>query len=299
MEKYFVGRLLIIDGHAYAYRAFYAIRFLRSPEGRPTNAIYGYIKMQEKMISVVKPEFVAVVWDGGLSVDRLALLPEYKAQRAETPDDLRVQFDQIIAWLQAVGVTSLCRDDVEADDYIASLARQALVAGLSVVIASADKDFMQLVSPRVGLFNPNDKTGAIWTDVQVREKTGVKPEQVVDWLSLMGDAVDNIPGVPGVGPKTAADLLGQFGTLGNLYSRLAEVRSEGLRGRLTGAADLVRRNVEMVRLRDDLPCEFSPADYLVRPAQAGRLRDLYGQWGFKGLLAGLEERSPDRQQALI
>ena len=298
-KKFIVGRLLIIDGHAYAYRAFYAIRSLCSPEGRPTNAIYGYIKMQEKMISVVKPEFVAVVWDGGLSVDRLALLPEYKAQRAETPDDLRVQFDQIIAWLQAVGVTSLCRDDVEADDYIASLARQALVAGLNVVIASADKDFMQLVSPRVGLFNPNDKTGAIWTDVQVREKTGVKPEQVVDWLSLMGDAVDNIPGVPGVGPKTAADLLGQFGTLGNLYSRLAEVRSEGLRGRLTGAADLVRRNVEMVRLRDDLPCEFSPADYLVRPAQAGRLRDLYGQWGFKGLLAGLEERSPDRQQALI
>jgi DNA polymerase-1 len=294
-----VGRLLIIDGHAYAYRAFYAIRVLRSPEGRPTNAIYGYIQMQEKMISVVKPQFVAVVWDGGLSVDRLALLPDYKAQRAETPEDLAGQFDQIVAWLRAAGVISLCRDGVEADDFIASLARRAEQSGASVVIASADKDFMQLVSPQVGLYNPNDKTNAIWTAIEVRRKTGVEPEQVVDWLSLMGDAVDNIPGVPGVGPKTAADLLGKFGTVTNMYSRLAEVRPEGLRVRLAVAADLVRRNVDMVRLRDDLPCEFEPAEYTVKPVQLEKLRELYENWGFKGLLAALEGKIPDQQQVLI
>jgi DNA polymerase-1 len=291
--------LLIIDGHAYAYRAFYAIRVLRSPEGRPTNAIYGYIQMQEKMISVVKPQFVAVVWDGGLSVDRLALLPDYKAQRAETPEDLAGQFDQIVAWLRAAGVISLCRDGVEADDFIASLARRAEQSGASVVIASADKDFMQLVSPQVGLYNPNDKTNAIWTAIEVRRKTGVEPEQVVDWLSLMGDAVDNIPGVPGVGPKTAADLLGKFGTVTNMYSRLAEVRPEGLRVRLAVAADLVRRNVDMVRLRDDLPCEFEPAEYTVKPVQLEKLRELYENWGFKGLLAALEGKIPDQQQVLI
>jgi DNA polymerase-1 len=148
---------------------------------------------------------------------------------------------------------------VEADDYIACLARRASDAGMTVVIASSDKDFMQLVSARVGLLNPNDKSGTVWTDGQVRAKAGVEPSQIVDWLSLMGDSVDNIPGVPGVGPKTAAELLKQFGSVAALYGRLDEVKSEKLRAALRGAADAVRRNRELVRLRDDLPCEFSPA----------------------------------------
>ena len=121
---------------------------------------------------------------------------------------------------------------MEADDYIACLARHAADAGMTVVIASADKDFMQLVSPRVGLLNPNDKSETVWTDEQVRAKAGVDPAQIVDWLGLMGDSVDNIPGVPGVGPKTAADLLNQFGSVTRLYARLDEVKSEKLRAAL-------------------------------------------------------------------
>jgi DNA polymerase-1 len=291
--------LLIIDGHAYAYRAFFAIRELRSPEGRPTNAIFGFVKMVEKMRAGLRPEYMAVIWDGGLSAERLALLPEYKAQRPETPVELTAQFDEIAAYLRAAGVASLRRDGVEADDLIASLARQAVRAGLSVVIASADKDFMQLVSERVGLLNPNTTSETVWTAAQVREKTGVDPGQIVDWLSLMGDSVDNIPGVPGVGAKTAASLLGQFGTVAGLLARLAEVKSERLRAVLAGAADLVRRNLDMVRLRDDLPCEFSPADFLVKPVLAEQLRTLYGRWGFKGMLAALEVSGADRQQILI
>ena len=294
-----VERLLIIDGHAYAYRAFYAIRALRSPEGRPTNAIYGFIKMLEKMISSLRPDFVAVVWDGGLSAERVALMPHYKAQRPEMPDELRPQFDEIVSYLKAAGVVSLCGEGIEADDYIASLARRAELAGVKVVIASSDKDFMQLVSPLIGLFNPADKTEVIWTNAQVREKIGVEPEQVVDWLSLMGDTVDNIHGVPGVGRKTATGLLGKFGTLANLYARLAEVKPERLRLALAAAAEMVRRNVEMVRLRDDLPCKFLPADYQVQPPEVEKLRDLYRGWGFKGMLASLEEPAPGRQQLLI
>jgi DNA polymerase-1 len=294
-----VGSLLIIDGHAYAYRAFYAIRELRSPAGLPTNAIFGFIKMLDKMISVIHPKFAVVVWDGGLSVDRLALMPDYKAQRPETPADLKSQFDEIMTYLAAAGIVSRCHDGVEADDYIATLARQAERVGINVVIASADKDFMQLVSPKIGLFNPNDKTETIWTHVQVREKTGVDPEQVVDWLSLMGDSVDNIPGVPGIGPKTAADLLGQFGTLVSLIARVSEVKSDRLRQKLAGATDLLRRNVEMVRLRDDLTCEFSPEDFAVGPPAVDKLRDLYRNWGFKGMLAALDVPVPDRQQVLI
>jgi DNA polymerase-1 len=294
-----VHRLLIVDGHAYAYRAFHAIRGLCSPSGQPTNAIYGFVKMLAKMRLATQPTHLIVVWDGGLNAGRMALLPQYKAQRPEMPDDLKPQLDQIVSFLQAAGVASFRGEGVEADDYIACLARRAAAAAMATVIASADKDFMQLVSPQVGLLNPNDKSETIWSAGQVRAKSGVEPAQVVDWLSLMGDSVDNIPGVPGVGPKTAADLLGQFGTVDDLFRRLEEVKSERLRSALRESAEAVRRNREMVRLRDDLPCEFSPENLAVKPADAGRLRELYGRWGFKGLLAELSGTVQESQAVLI
>jgi len=295
----FVDRLLIIDGHAYAYRAFHAIRGLRSPSGQPTNAVYGFVKMLAKMRAAIEPTHLIVVWDGGLSAERTAVLPEYKAQRPAMPDDLKPQLDEITGYLKAAAVASFCGEGVEADDYIACLARRASDAGMTVVIASSDKDFMQLVSARVGLLNPGDKSGTVWTDVQVRAKTGVEPSQIVDWLSLTGDSVDNIPGVPGVGPKTAAELLKQFGSVTALYERLDEVKSEKLRAALRGAADAVRRNRELVRLRDDLPCEFSPDALAQKPAEAGRLRELYQRWGFKGMLAAPEEPAREQQAVLI
>jgi DNA polymerase-1 len=286
-----VDRLLIVDGHAYAYRAFYAIRDLRSPSGAPTNAIYGFVKMLGKMRTSMRPAWVVVVWDGGLSAERVAVLPGYKAQRPEMPDDLRVQFDEMVSYLGAAGVASFCREGVEADDYIACLARHATDAGMATVIASSDKDFMQLVSARVGLLNPNDKSETVWTDEQVRAKTGVAPEQVVDWLSLTGDSVDNIPGVPGVGPKTAADLLNRFGSVENIFSRLDDVKSERLRAALRGSDGVVRRNRELVRLQAGLPCEFSAAELAVKPVDAGRLRELFSRWGFRGMLAELDKMS--------
>jgi len=160
----FVDRLLIIDGHAYAYRAFHAIRSLSSPSGRPTNAIYGFVKMLAKMRSAIEPTHLIVVWDGGLNAGRVSVLPEYKAQRPGMPEDLKPQLDEIAGYLNAAGVVSFCRDGVEADDYIACLARRAADAGMAVVIASPDKDFMQLVSARVGLLNPNDKSEMVWAD---------------------------------------------------------------------------------------------------------------------------------------
>jgi DNA polymerase-1 len=291
--------LLIIDGHAYAYRAFYAIRELRSPSGQPTNAIYGFVKMLAKMRAAIGPTHLIVVWDGGLSAARVVELPEYKAQRPEMPDDLRPQLDGIVGYLEAAGVASFRRDGVEADDYIACLARHASAAGMAVVIASSDKDFMQLVSRRVGLLNPNDKSEAVWTQEQVRAKTGVEPSQIVDWLGLMGDNVDNIPGVPGVGPKTAADLLNRFGSVASLYARLDEVKSEKLREALRISVEAVQRNLKLVRLHDDLPCEFSPEELREKPADAGRLIELYRQWGFNGMLKALEKPVDSRQAILI
>jgi DNA polymerase-1 len=296
-----VNRLLIVDGHAYAYRAFYAIRELRSPDGRPTNAIFGFVKMLAKMRAGLAPTHLIVVWDGGLSAERVASLPAYKAQRPEMPDDLKPQLDGIVSYLKAAGVASFQRSELEADDYIACLARHATQAGMSVVIASADKDFMQLVSPQIGLLNPNDKSETVWTHEQVRAKTGVAPAQVVDWLALMGDSVDNIPGVPGVGPKTAADLLNRFGSVAGLYARLEEVKSEKLREALRRSAADVQRNLRLVRLHDHLPCELVPEELMEKPADAGRLAGLFRQWGFNGLLKALAglEKPVELQQAVL
>ena len=294
-----VERLLIIDGHSYAYRAFHAIRELHSPSGQPTNAIYGFIKMLAKMRATIAPTHWIVVWDGGLSAERLAALPEYKAQRPEMPDELRPQIDEMVSYLEAAGIASYCREGIEADDVIACLARRAEEMKWMTVIASADKDFMQLVSPRVGLLNPHDKTEAVWTDEQVRNKTGVAPSQIVDWLSLMGDNVDNIRGVPGVGPKTAADLLNQFGSIEGLFGRLDEVKSERLRAALAGSRETVNRNRGLVRLHE-VACDFSAEEMVVKVPDTARMRGLYSHWGFKTLLAALEESVlRERQAALI
>jgi DNA polymerase-1 len=165
-----------------------------------------------------------------------------------------------------------------------------------VVIASSDKDFMQLVTPDIGLLNPNDATPVVWSAAQGREKTGVAPEQIVDWLSLIGDAVDNIPGVTGVGTKTATALLNQFGSVTALYERLGEVASAKLRASLASAEAAVRRNQELIRLRDDLPCEFVLEKFAARPADHERLLELFQRWGFKGLAADLQ--AEDREGCL-
>src|SRR5947208_13700305 len=182
-----MARLLIVDGHAYAYRAFHAIRELRAPTGQPTNAIYGFIKMLAKMRATLAPTHLIVVWDGGLSAERMTALPEYKAQRPEMPAELGRQIDDIVRYLDAANIASVCQEGVEADDYIACLARRALNVDMEAVIASSDKDFMQLVTSdewrvtsdekpavqsrhpppvtrhptRIGLLNPNDKTETV------------------------------------------------------------------------------------------------------------------------------------------
>jgi DNA polymerase-1 len=285
------ARLLIVDGHAYAYRAFYAIRQLNSPEGLGTNAIYGFIKMLVKMQARVNPSHVAVVWDGGLDAGRKQLHPDYKAQRPASPVDLDRQISEIQEYLENAGFPTCQEEGMEADDLIGSLCEEALKDGFSVVIASSDKDFMQLVNERVGILNPNDKSETIWGAAQVREKTGVNPSQVLDWLALIGDAVDNIPGVAGVGPKTAADLLEQFGTVDWIYARLDEVKSDRMRALLKEAEATVRKNQTLVRLKSDVRGSLDVCGCLVRPANDSRLMDLYRRWGFKTMLRELEERA--------
>ncbi len=292
-----MNKLLLIDGHAYAYRSFYAIKELKSPEGMAVNAIYGFIKALTKMRSDLGPTHVLVVWDGGLSAERLKRWPAYKAQRPSMPDDLRPQFERIRHYLSAAGVADFCADGVEADDHIGCVARLAADAGWQVIIASADKDFMQLVDDRIGLLNPNDKSGMVWGADQVRAKSGVDPGQVADWLALMGDQVDNIPGVPGVGPKTAASLLGQFGSVDKIYERIAEVKSPRLAAALDASKPLVYKNLDLVRLQS-VPCEFIPDQVKPGAEDTPRLQDLLAQFGFKGMLRELMESKTGRLAGL-
>jgi DNA polymerase-1 len=227
-----------------------------------------------------------------LAPERLTLLPEYKAQRREMPSDLRLQLDPIVAYLRAANVFSYLKEACEADDCIASIARQASQRGWEVVIASSDKDFMQLVSPKVKLLNPHDKSGALCDVEEVKRKTGVEPTQIVDWLSLIGDAVDNIPGVPGVGLKTATDLLRQFGSIDELYRRLPEVGSDRLRESLRASLELARRNQRLVCLKAETPCEVTLDALMVKPGDDGELSKLFTGWGFKTLLSELEKVRP-------
>ena len=281
-------RLLIVDGHHYAYRSFYAIRGMNAPDGFPTNALYGFINAMRRMRARVAPTHIAVIWDGGLDDERTEALPEYKAERDPMPDDLELQLDALDEWLVAAGMHSWCHEGVEADDVIGTLTRQAEAAGLPVVIASSDKDFFQLINPNVHLLNPNDKTDTLWQAEQVRAKTGVEPAQIIDWLSLVGDAVDGIPGVRGVGPKTATKLLLEYGTVDNLYLNLNAVKPDGLQGRLREATTEVQRNQELVALRGIPEWKIKLEDLRPGPGDYATLHSKYTRWNFRSLLKELE-----------
>ena len=246
----------------------------------------------------VQPTHVAVVWDGGLDQERLSSLPDYKAQRPDMPDDLEAQLDGMDEYLSAAGLRSVCEDGVEADDLIATLARRATGAGWQVVIASSDKDFMQLVSDRVSLLNPADKEVELRGVEFVRAKTGLEPVQVVDWLSLIGDVVDNIPGVAGVGPKTATRLLLEHGAVEKLYDRLDSVSSERLRAALQSARSNVLRNRELIRLKGELTVAPELAACAMSAPDGARLKSLFTGWGFRSMAAAVVVDHPTQPQLL-
>jgi|TARA_B100000959_G_scaffold249016_1_gene276352 DNA polymerase-1 len=261
---------------------------MNAPDGFPTNAIFGFIKTLNRMRERVQPTHIAVIWDGGLDEERTEALEEYKAERDPMPDDMEVQLDAIVEWLEAVGIYTWCEDGVEADDVIATLAWQAEAAGQSVVVASADKDFFQLINLNIRLLNPNDKSDTLWEAQQVIGKTGVQPPQIVDWLSLVGDAVDGIPGVPGVGPKTASKLLNEYKTIDNIYNNLNAIVSDKLRDKVAKAEMDVRRNQGLVRLKKISQWDVSLAELIPGDLDYKTLNEQYTRWNFRTFLKELD-----------
>ena len=270
-------RLLLVDGTALAYRAFYAIAQLSTRAGEPTNALFGFAKLMRQMLKTWAPTHAVVVFDGGLPEERLALLATYKAQREEMPDGLRAQLPLLNEYLEASSIPGLRVEGQEADDLIATLVAQAAGDGAEVLVATSDKDLLQLVGPAVSVVSLT-KQGERVGPAEVEARCGVPPGRVVDWLALVGDTADNIPGVPGIGPKTAADLLRQFASVDDLYLHLDQVASDRIRGLLQEHEAAVRRNLDMVRLRRDCPGCGRWVDCALRPPDVSRLLAFLDRW---------------------
>src|SRR5712691_2207655 len=235
----------LIDGSSQMYRAFHApIRtaeggLLRNAQGRPTNAVYIFVTMLRKLINEHKPEYIAASFDLPGRTFRDDLVADYKANRAPMPDELAEQIPMVHAACEALGVPILTSERYEADDVIGTLAVKAAAAGFDVVIVTMDKDFFQLVGDGIRVFNPRDD-GTWYDTAGVKEKFGVAPDQVVDVMALMGDTIDNIKGVPGIGDKGARDLIATYGSLEQLLANAAKVSHKRYREGLLAHADSAR-----------------------------------------------------------
>lgn len=253
-----MAKWLLIDGFNLAYRCFYAIPELTRADGLPTNALHGWVKSLWKLADQEKPDASLVFFDLGGAQDRLALHPEYKAHREEMPEALVKQLPYIKSLTRAMGFVGIEQDGVESDDLLASQAQVLAQAGHDVLIVSADKDFAQIVGERVKIMLPpptaNPKLGWRLMDAAgVVEKFGVSPSQIADYLALVGDTSDNIPGLDGVGPKTAGKWLQQFGSLEGVIAHASEVKPDRFQEAIRSQTESLRRNLKLTTLNLALP----------------------------------------------
>lgn len=281
-------KLILIDGTAVLYRSFYAIRDLSTSSGRPTNAVFGFVRMLKQVRDIWKPTHWAVAFDGGLPKERKALLESYKAQRPPMPDALKEQIPLVEDYLNRAEIAWLRMAGQEADDVIASIAEKAREDCGIILIATSDKDIFQLVDDKIKIIPVAGKEGLLDSD-GVKLKTGVYPSQIVDWLSLVGDSSDNIPGVPGVGTKTAAKLVEQFGGLDKLFANLSDVTNDRIRTSLEQSRELVERNKAMVYLRRDLDCLPEWVNMEVKMASAGKLVTFFESMEFYSMAKEIRE----------
>src|SRR6185437_7362880 len=267
-----MATLVLVDGSSYLYRAFHALPDLRTSKGEPTGALRGVLSMLRRLVIDDKPDYFAVVFDAPGKTFRDAWYADYKANRAAMPDDLTPQIEPLHEAVRANGWPLLMVEGVEADDVIGTLARRAKAAGIDTLISTSDKDLAQLVEPGITLVNT--MTNERLDDEGVAAKFGVRPGQVIDLLTLTGDSVDNVPGVPKVGPKTAAKWLVQYGTLDNLIAHAAEI--PGVVGEnLRNSLDWLPQGKRLLTVKHDCDLPSTPVELLIAQPQTDRLRALY------------------------
>ena len=277
-------RLVLIDGSSYLYRAFHALPPLTAPDGAPTGALLGVLNMLRTTLRE-KPDYAAFVVDAPGPTFRDAMFPAYKAQRPPMPDELRAQIEPMMQIVEALGFPILRESGVEADDVIGTLALQAAEAGIDVVISTGDKDFAQLVRPGITLVNT--MTSSVLDEAAVLEKFGVRPQQIVDLLALMGDNVDNIPGVDKCGPKTAAKWLGEYGTLDAVIEH-ADAIGGKVGENLREALPRLPLNRQLITIKTDVSLAQAPTDLHLRERHNEQLRALYTRFGFNAALRDLD-----------
>ena len=290
---------MLVDGSSYLYRAFHALPDLRNPAGEPTGAIYGVLNMLRRLLLDYKAEpgdarYVACVFDAKGKTFRDEQYPQYKANRAAMPDDLTRQVEPLYACIRALGWPLICEEGVEADDVIGTLVHQAQRRGLRCIVSTGDKDLAQLVTDRVVLVNTMssetlDREGVL-------KKFGVPPELITDYLALVGDAIDNIPGVDKVGPKTACKLITQYGSLEGVIANAHEV-SGAVGENLRKALDGLPRNKQLLTVKCDVPLKETLADLVMRPRDAGKLVELFSRFGFKNWLREVTGEQTQRPAA--
>jgi len=276
--------LILVDGSSYLFRAFHALPSLTNSKGQPTGAVYGVINMLRKLRDEYQPEHMAVVFDAKGKTFRNDLYPEYKAHRPPMPDELRSQIEPLYELVEALGFPMIIVPGVEADDVIGTYSKQALAKQVDILISTGDKDLAQLVNPHVTLINTMNNV--VLDEAGVMKKFEVPPSAIVDYLALVGDTSDNIPGVPKVGPKTAAKWIQQYETLDNLVAHADEVKGkvgESLRESL----DQLPLSRELTTIKCDVELELSIDDLNLRPPQVEKLKQLYTKLEFKSWLNNL------------
>ncbi len=284
MDKSSSKPFILIDGSSYLFRAYHALPPLTNTQGMPTGAIYGVLNMLRKLIKDYTPTHIAVVFDSKTKNFRHHLYPAYKANRTVMPDDLQQQIQPLFTAIRALGLPLIVVEGVEADDIIATLAKHAQQQEMPVVISTGDKDLAQLVNPQVTLINTMSQQ--ILDEAGVQTKFGIKPEQMIDYLALVGDNVDNIPGVPGVGPKTAANWLGQYHSLDNLLKNADNITGkvgENLRNHI----QQVLLGRELTTVKTDIPLPVKLEELIPSPPDNERLRQLFTELEFKTWLQDL------------
>jgi DNA polymerase-1 len=282
-------KLFAVDAFAHIYQFFYAIKGLTGPDGEPVNAVYGFARMLQQIMREYGPDYLVVAFDGRGKLERKKLYSEYKANRKPMPPALERQIPVIEQLLDVLKVPKLSADGQEADDVLATLAARASEEGIQTVIVTTDKDAEQLIDEDTRVLHIHkDGQAMLDADALVAAK-GITPQQVVDMLSLAGDSSDNVPGVPGVGPKTALELIQQFGSVEDLYERLDEVPSEKTRQRLAEHREDVRTAAELVTLNRRVPLELDWESCRAGGADSEEVRRFYAALGFRSLL---DEQAP-------
>src|SRR5919112_6820853 len=284
-------RIYLIDGYSLLYRAFYALpQSIATTSGLPTNALYGFTSMVLKLIGGTEEEVgIGVVWDGGKPQFRMEIFPEYKAQRTSMPEELKVQLDHLDQILEAMNITTVRAEGFEADDVLATLSRR-IPEGVELMVLTGDQDAMQLVDDNVKVLRTTRGVSETRTygREEVIEEYGVTPEQIPDYKALVGDPSDNIPGVKGIGPKGAAKLLEEFGTVENLYEKLGEVKAKGTRKKLEEGRENALLSLEIARVRFDAPVKFD-GDALYFEGVSPEIRDVFRRYEFRSLELRLAE----------